>query len=332
MAQADTIDRALAPDAPSDLGDRSDATGVMVCFGLSMTAAEQLAVEGGLPAEDHHVTLAYLGDTADEYDPPPDLGPLVQAVAQFSQWAPSVSGSITGGGIFLGAAPEDDVTAVALVDSPDLPSWRANLVAELEFAGIAVHKDHGFIPHISLAEGSMPAMQALPVPERLALRFDHVTVAHGPTVIHLPLLGDRFLERSDAGPLDVAESSLVKAAEERYTLTPLYVPELDDTHGDYVVADDLQRAAWDYVRSGDRDVRLQHLPDTVAGEMVEMVTWPLAVVTDITTGDGTTKRVTLPPGTVYEGVIWEPWAWEMVKRGEINGLSLGGTAFQGASE
>ena len=31
-----------------------------------------------------------------------------------------------------------------------------------------------------------------------------------------------------------------------------------------------------------------------------------------------------PAGTTYMGIVWVPWAWEMVKKGKISGLSMGG--------
>ena len=45
-------------------------------------------------------------------------------------------------------------------------------------------------------------------------------------------------------------------------------------------------------------------------------------------GTGAETETTLPPGTVYQGVVWEPWAFEMVQAGEINALSLEGIAFK----
>jgi hypothetical protein len=35
---------------------------------------------------------------------------------------------------------------------------------------------------------------------------------------------------------------------------------------------------------------------------------------------------TYPAGTPFMGVIWEEWAWPLVKSGELRGLSIGGTA------
>jgi len=77
--------------------------------------------------------------------------------------------------------------------------------------------------------------------------------------------------------------------EKRYTLGAMYIPDMEDAHGEWTDSDELQRAVWDYVRSNDRRIRLQHNRDVVA-------------------------------------VIWEPWAWEMVQEGKIRGYSIGGKA------
>jgi hypothetical protein len=100
-----------------------------------------------------------------------------------------------------------------------------------------------------------------------------------------------------------------------------------DAHGDSVDPDVLELAIQDYVRSGDRDIRLQHDTDVVAGEWVGLLVWPWAVsipVTDTDTGEQTTQD--FPPNTPFMGVVWEPDVWEDVKAGNIRGYSLGGTA------
>ena len=42
-------------------------------------------------------------------------------------------------------------------------------------------------------------------------------------------------------------------------------------------------------------------------------------------GNGEIKKVAFPAGTVFLGVQWEPWAWDLVKKGLIGGYSIGGT-------
>jgi len=79
------------------------------------------------------------------------------------------------------------------------------------------------------------------------------------------------------------------------------------------------------MRSGDRTIYLQH-SEKAAGEMVEMLTWPMPIETALAVpGEGVTKY-SFPANTPFMGVVWESWAWDMVKAGELRGYSIGGKA------
>lgn len=111
--------------------------------------------------------------------------------------------------------------------------------------------------------------------------------------------------------------------EKRYTLAPWYVPDVLDAHDEWTDKEEVQRAFWDYLSRDDRSIRLQHNMDIVAGEWVEGLTWPHAVTVPIKHPDGD-KEITFPAGTPFLGVVWQPWAWQLIKDGEIRGLSIGG--------
>ena len=134
---------------------------------------------------------------------------------------------------------------------------------------------------------------------------------------------------TEFGEVDDDESipgALRKDADLRYTLGPWYVPYSSDAHGEWTDPAELQQALWGYVRSGDRDIRLQHNVDIVAGEWVEAMTWPYETsLPMVQAGTGAVSNVKFPAGTVFLGVIWKPWAWELVKQGKIGGYSMGGT-------
>jgi len=118
---------------------------------------------------------------------------------------------------------------------------------------------------------------------------------------------------------------LAKQAEHRYTLGPVYVPGVEDAHGEFVDPGTLQKALWDWVRKGDRRIFIQH-SDKVAGEMVEALTWPFPIEADLEVpNQGITKQV-FPADTPFLGVVWEDWAWDLVKAGELRGYSIGGRA------
>lgn len=113
--------------------------------------------------------------------------------------------------------------------------------------------------------------------------------------------------------------------EHRFTLGPWYIPNRYDAHGEWTDADELQKSLWEYVKSGDRGIRLQHNKDIVAGEWLEAMSFPVPVTIGMTK-DANSKQVEYPAGTVFLGVQWKPWAWELVKAGKIQGFSIGGAA------
>lgn len=124
---------------------------------------------------------------------------------------------------------------------------------------------------------------------------------------------------------------LEKEAELRYTFSPWYVPESLDAHSEWTDRREVQQAFWNYLADDNRVIRLQHNLDVIAGEWVEGATWPFEVTVPVKHPDGDTEY-TFPAGTPFLGVIWEPWAWELIKSGEIRGLSIGGTANRAEAE
>ena len=118
---------------------------------------------------------------------------------------------------------------------------------------------------------------------------------------------------------------ITKADEQRFTLGPVYVPGMEDAHGEFTDDDTLQKALWDWMRSGDRSIYLQH-SEKVAGEMVEMLTWPMPIETALAVPNEGVTKYSFPENPPFMGVIWEEWAWDLVKAGELRGYSIGGSA------
>ena len=140
------------------------------------------------------------------------------------------------------------------------------------------------------------------------------------------LVGHKASTLSVIEPLTKMSRFLKQASEERFTLAPWYIPDKYDAQNEWTDAIELQKALWDYVKSGDRDIRLQHQKDIKAGEWVEAMTLPYEWTTPVQKSNGSQGSITYPAGTVLLGVVWEPWAWEMVKSGGITGFSIGGSA------
>lgn len=131
------------------------------------------------------------------------------------------------------------------------------------------------------------------------------------------------IEKSKSiGTYEVSKSE----GEKRYTLGAMYIPDRLDAHSEWTDSNELQRAVWDYVRTNDRRIRLQHDKEVIAGEWVEVMSFPYELTVPITSISGIPTNHTYPANTVFLGVIWEPWAWEKIKAGEILGYSIGGKA------
>lgn len=125
----------------------------------------------------------------------------------------------------------------------------------------------------------------------------------------------------------LAKFEVSKALDEKqFTLGPMYIPNQLDAHNEWTDDSELQQAVWKYVQSGDRRIRLQHNRDVVAGEWVEIMTLPYQTQVPMLKADGTTQPINFPQNTVFLGVIWEDWAWDKIKKGEIRGYSIGGRA------
>lgn len=113
--------------------------------------ASALAVKGGVDPDDLHVTLAHCPQPAD-----PNV--VLAAAVLASQLLWECDGTINGSGRFV---IDDDTDAVFVsVDSPGLSQLRDVVLGVLAQGGVQVSKDHGFVPHITLAY--LPRSQASP--------------------------------------------------------------------------------------------------------------------------------------------------------------------------
>ncbi|MCY0917051.1 2'-5' RNA ligase family protein [Streptomyces sp. H27-G5] len=148
--------------------DYSD--GCMIALYPPAVLAEELAVEGGLPASELHVTVAYLGKADDI-----DGDALRQVVTELAERRPFTA-QLAGLARFTGGAKD---VLVALVDSPDLEDLRRDTLDALHERGIPVPREHGYTAHCSLAY--IDPDESAPL-DRLASRdveFTALAAVHG---------------------------------------------------------------------------------------------------------------------------------------------------------
>lgn len=323
-----TIEAMPTPDGGYDV-TVSEPAGIIVGWFLSPYEAETLAIPGGEPASDLHITLGYFGDasamSADQQRT------LIGVTSEVAQRHTEFEGVLQGVGRFSNGQETDPFWVGANI--PGLTALRDDLISSLTTAGINTtgFGADSFVPHITVAY--LQADEATPP---VTVRGVHayvrdLTVAIGGTrhkvsLAPAPLDGETSpLQELSAYVPDLVTKSKATIEEDRYSMGPWYVPNSVDAHGDFTDPQELQKALWGYVDSGDREIRLQHNRDIVAGRWVEAMTWPFEVEVPLTKADGTITKYKYPAGTPFMGVKWEPWSWALVKAGELRGFSIGGT-------
>lgn len=301
-------------------------TGTMVAIMLPDYIADQVAVPGGEPAADLHITLAYLGSEELSLD---DQRKLIGVVGEVCLDQPELRGNLAGTGRFTNG--EDTDPFWVGVDIPGLTELRAKLVTALSDAGFTLPPTpgDGYTPHVTVnyipAEQETPPLDFNPI----SIEVEALTVCVGPSRFELGLqeLDNEYpaLEPRGWAPR-VMTKSIETVEEDRFTLGPWYIPDRLDAHNEWSDARELEKSFHGYLAKEDRGIRLQHNRDIVAGRWVSGMVVPTPYTVPMTKADGTTENVTYPPGTPFLGVQWEPWAWELVKAGKLRGYSIGGTS------
>ncbi len=326
----DGVDKEERP--PPRLGPtmgKAAGAGLIVALVPPPSIARLLAVHDGEPVADLHMTLAFFGDVGDVAED--RLEALEREIKILAAARAPLAGVVSGYGRFSGTDSDGHQAFYASLDIPDLPRLREEVVRAGEKAGLEASMAHGFTPHITLAyvepDVDDPPRRA---DRTIPVTFNSLNIWSGDARKRIPFGMRREVPRAETAGL----AFLKQDTEKRYTLGVMYKGTVDeddpetDAHDDYAPLDILQEAQWKYVRSGDRNIYLQHgLTEAgmqVIGEWVGVLTWPFeADVTLVVPGEGT-RKVTLPEGTVLQEVIWNDIGWPMVKDGRIKGLSMGG--------
>lgn len=169
---------AVTPAPVAASADHS--THVMVALPVDPDTAAKLAVPDGENPADMHVTLVYLGDIANL--------PNQQTLHRVMQgWADEVQQPIEGvvSGPATFEANQDAPVHVALVDAPDLPGQRQDLVDRLADIGITADTEHGFTPHITRKYDTAPSEVESP-PAGHPLHFDRAHLHYGDQITPFP--------------------------------------------------------------------------------------------------------------------------------------------------
>lgn len=136
---------------------------------LSALAQERIAGRY-VPAENYHVTLAFLGDT-----PPEDVPHAGEVLARCAAALPTPRLSPERPDVF--GRMDNGILVLRLASTPDLAPLHDALLSALRASGLPA-TDGPFAPHITLARHAAASPQALLSLEREALRVPAFRPAH----------------------------------------------------------------------------------------------------------------------------------------------------------
>ncbi|MCB0196374.1 MAG: HK97 family phage prohead protease [Anaerolineae bacterium] len=160
------------PDAEKAKAEEEEPQDGMVALVVPADVAGLLAldVDGALPADLLHITLAYIPDVSGIDTDALDIELSELALMWAAEMEP-LTGTINGLGRFFGVENRYGDPADAFHAIPDispLPKFRGLVCEALENLGVEYSKQHGFVPHITLAylppDTDNPIQKLDPVP------------------------------------------------------------------------------------------------------------------------------------------------------------------------
>lgn len=215
------------PPNPALTAAGEEHTGGMIA--LVPANPDELLVDGGLPADELHLTLAYLGEdvTGMDRDSRTRLLDDVRAIAEAT---PPVEAEVMGHAAFNPTGAHDrEPCAVHLVSGPALTDLKA------AFAAHDTSEHPVFLPHITAGPGLEPSALNFVGP----VLFDRLRVALADEVVDFPLGGqaDDPTDDPDAeeAPMPEQDAAVTAAAAAPLPVDDVYLDQIltaagDDTH------------------------------------------------------------------------------------------------------
>lgn len=199
------------------LANAETHTGIMIALFVPADAAQELALSPdslpagseATPANELHVTLAYLGQVTEAETTELELLDLVRSLAAS---LPVVRAEIGGIGRFV--QESDGKQPIWLqVDSPLLMDAQRRVMEWSVGNGAQPSREHGFTPHITLAYVPADAPTALIPPPRREIVFDALSLAWGGRVTRFPLQGEAIASNQQELPMTVEKDKTEQPVE-----------------------------------------------------------------------------------------------------------------------
>ncbi len=159
------MDDALAETAQPD-----NSGGSMLALYPPLELAASLTVPDGLPADEMHLTVVYTGDAADV-----DRKTL-KTIAKELAKRPPIEASASGHARFTGGKTD---VIVALADGSAIEDLRRDAMGALAAAGVAVPRDHGYTPHLTLRYAEPGDPDPVGRLDSRPLNFAGISAVHG---------------------------------------------------------------------------------------------------------------------------------------------------------
>ena len=122
---------------------KSDEEGVAIMLMFPPDVSRQIAIQGGTPPEQIHITVGYFG----KINEAPSLAELQKLCAHLATMHQPFKVRLSGLTRFSG---KDRDAFVVNVASPDVEDVRRALVLLAEDAGLDMRREHGYTPHVTL--------------------------------------------------------------------------------------------------------------------------------------------------------------------------------------
>lgn len=308
---------------------QKQGNGVLLSFWIPEGVATKIAVPGGEPSDQLHITLAYFGGI-DEV-PPTTLSIMEAAVKEFCALCPPIEVSLGSIGSFPATAYSDglDISYLA-VRSEDLLKLREDLVALTESLGATPRKNFEYTPHVTLALVPPGNDLTTPDPGEIQLHFDEVSLSVGGERKTFKLEGkpDFLLE----GPGTIIKFDSVKRLVFGwFSIITIDGRPIEDTQGDVIEVDTLETAGYDFVlyarTGGEMHEREDGKPKGV-GRLVESVIFTPqkqeAMVRSLL-DQGIEAVMDLRCTSWWGGFyVDDDDTWQKIVSGELRAFSIGG--------
>ncbi len=178
-------------------------TGAMIALVPSPADCARLAVEGGEPVDQLHLTLVYLGDAVDFDDA--DRAALIAAGGDMVKGWESVAGVVFAPALFNPTG--DEPCAVMLCSGAELAEFYETVMADVtEIVELPTDLHAPWIPHVSVkyADMAKPAYEFVTVEDLSSkcgpIVFDRLRIAFGDEVTDIPFGGAAETPASSDAP------------------------------------------------------------------------------------------------------------------------------------